>query len=86
MLYIIHGKFNSFGFKIGKVGGFLSLGEAGLIGSNTCPPTHKLGIVVVSSKEEVRRLWKLMCIMPQCPCKEMVGQKGISVGWKLGNL
>jgi hypothetical protein len=86
MLYIIHCKFNSFGFKIGKVGGFLWLGEAGLIGSTTCPPTHKLGIVVVSSKVKVRRLWKLMCTMPQCPFKEMVEQNGISVGWKLGNL
>jgi hypothetical protein len=42
--------------------------------------------VVVSSKVKVRRLWKLMCTMPQCPFKEMVEQNGISVGWKLGNL
>ena len=30
-------------------------------------------------------LWKLQQIVPNCPCKEMLKRKGVSVGWKHGN-
>jgi hypothetical protein len=47
-----------------------------------CPPMHKHGIIVTSSLEEVVDLWKSKDTLPSCLCRELLHNKGVSVGWK----
>jgi hypothetical protein len=50
-----------------------------------CPPMRKHGIIVTSSQENVVDLWKSKDTLPPCLCRELLHNKGVSVGWKKGN-
>ncbi len=50
-----------------------------------CPPMHKHGIIVTSSEEDAIDLWKSKDTLPPCLCRELLHNKGVSVGWKRGN-
>lgn len=46
---------------------------------------HKHGIIVTSSQEDAIDLWKSKDTLPPCLSRELLHNKGVSVGWKRGN-
>jgi hypothetical protein len=53
---------------------------------HVCRDSHKKGIIITNSIEHAKKLEKLQRLLPQCNCKELIQLKGISVGWKNGNM
>lgn len=51
-----------------------------------CTRSHEKGIIFTNSITDARMLAKLEVLLPQCTCKELIQSKGISVGWKHGNM
>ena len=54
-----------------------------LMGSRTiCEQWHKSCVTIVHSQDVARTIWKLSSVMPSCPCKDLIHEKGIVVGRK----
>ena len=53
---------------------------------NICGDSHKNGVILTNSIEQAKQLWKLVRLLLECACKQLIQSKRICVGWKDGNM
>ena len=53
---------------------------------NICGDSHKNGVILTNSIEQTKKLWKLVRLLLECACKQLIQSKGICVRWKDGNM